>query len=94
MCVHNYQHLTLFVPAAAVYRLSDLQAELNRWPASYYSKNGKEPLLYLTVLFLSLQFRQALRFLLKDESTKQYRVDAVHLAIALLYTQVHVRTCG
>lgn len=44
---------------------------------------GKEPLLYVTVLLLSLQFQEALRFLWKDETTKMYRVDAVHLAIAM-----------
>lgn len=37
----------------------------------------------MTVLLLSLQFHAALRFLWREESTKMYRVDAVHLAIAL-----------
>ena len=47
------------------------------------SGQGKEPLLYVTVLLLSLQFHEALRFLWKDETTRMYRVDAVHLAIAM-----------
>mmetsp|Transcript_26955 Transcript_26955/g.58903 ORF Transcript_26955/g.58903 Transcript_26955/m.58903 type:complete len:850 (+) Transcript_26955:117-2666(+) len=65
------------------YTLAELHADLNRWPAAYYSKQGKEPLLYVTVLLLSLQFQEALQFLWKDETTKMYRVDAVHMAIAM-----------
>lgn len=49
----------------------------------YRFPQGKEPLLYVTVLLLSLQFHEALRFLWKDETTRMYRVDAVHLAIAM-----------
>lgn len=37
----------------------------------------------MTVLLLSLQFHAALRFLWKDETTKMYRVDAVHMAIVM-----------
>jgi hypothetical protein len=45
------------------YSLPDLQADINRWPPAYYSKQGKEPLLYFTVLLFSLQLPHALRFL-------------------------------
>ena len=55
---------------------------------------GKEPLLYVTVLLLSLQFQAALRFLWKDETTRLYRVDAVHLAIALHQEQALAVTTG
>jgi hypothetical protein len=61
----------------------ELQGELSRWPATYYSKGGKEQLLYGTVLLLSLQFRAALHFLHKDDMARALRGDAVHLAIAL-----------
>jgi len=71
------------VGGIAPYTIADLHADLNRWPAAYYSKQGKEPLLFVTVLLLSLQFGAALRFLWKDETTKLYRVDAVHLAVAM-----------
>ena len=74
--------------AAPSYRLPDLQAEINRWPASYYSRNGKEPLLYASVLLLSLQFSRALRFLWRDESAAALRADAVHLAAALWFAGV------
>jgi nuclear pore complex protein Nup93 len=74
--------------AAPAYSLPDLQAEINRWPASYYSRNGKEPLLYATVLLLSLQFSRALRFLWRDESAGALRSDAVHLAAALWFAGV------
>jgi nuclear pore complex protein Nup93 len=74
--------------AAPAYRLPDLQAEINRWPASYYSRSGKEPLLYATVLLLSLQFSRALRFLWRDESASALRADAVHLAAALWFAGV------
>ncbi|KAG1678895.1 hypothetical protein FOA52_003563 [Chlamydomonas sp. UWO 241] len=78
----------------APYLLTDLHADLNRWPAAYYSKQGKEPLLYVTVLLLSLQFTAALKFLWKDETTKMYRVDAVHLAIAMHQEQALVASPG
>lgn len=74
----------------AVYTLASLQQELNRWGPKYYSKNGKEPLLYLTVLLLSLQFKRALQFMLKEEMFKNYRLDGIHLAIALYFCQVWV----
>lgn len=37
----------------------------------------------MTVLLLSLQFHAALRFLWKDETTKMYRMDSVHMAIVM-----------
>lgn len=49
---------------------------------------GQEPLLYVTVLLLSLQFRAAVVFMAQDPGTKAYRLDAVHLAIALLHHQL------
>lgn len=45
------------------YTLADLQTDINRWNSQYYSKQGKEPLLYVMVLLLTLQFGAALRFL-------------------------------
>jgi nuclear pore complex protein Nup93 len=72
----------------AAYTLAALQAELNRWGPKYYSKDGKEPLLFLTVLLLSLQFKRGLAFLLKSDMAKAYRLDGIHLAIALHFTGV------
>ena len=77
-------------PAAAAaapldaYQLADLQRYLQQYPPSHYSHGGKEPLLYAVVLLLSLQFGPAVAFLARDAATKDYRLDAVHLAIALL----------
>jgi nuclear pore complex protein Nup93 len=79
------------LPAAGevgAYTLGDLQAYLQQFPAAHYSHNGREPLLYATVLLLSLQFRAAVAFLAQDASAKDYRTDAVHLAIALVHHQV------
>ena len=81
--------LCLLVRAAA-YSLSALQTELNRWGARYYSKDGREPLLYLTVLLLSLQFRRGLAFLLRADMAKPYRLDGVHMAVALQYSGVRI----
>ncbi|KAL4437959.1 hypothetical protein ABPG77_004180 [Micractinium sp. CCAP 211/92] len=67
------------------YLLSDLQNYLQQYPASHYSHNGKEPLLYVVVLLLSLQFRGAVAFLAREAATRDYRLDAVHLAICLQY---------
>ena len=73
---------------AWAYTLGDLQSYLVQFPASHYSSNGREPLQYATVLLLSLQFRAAVAFLAQDATTKDYRVDAPHLAIALSHEQV------
>ena len=70
------------------YTLADLQAYLGQFPAAHYSHGGREPLLYCTVLLLSLQFRAAVAFLAQDASARDYRVDAPHLAIALTHQQV------
>jgi hypothetical protein len=43
--------------AAAGYTLLALQGELNRWDSKYYTQNGKDMLVYLTVLLLTLQFK-------------------------------------
>ncbi len=75
---------------AGEYTLSDLQAYLGQFPAAHYSHGGREPLLYCTVLLLSLQFRAAVAFLAQDASARDYRIDAPHLAIALTAHQVHV----
>lgn len=74
----------------AAYTLASLQSELNRWGPKYYSKDGKEPLLFLTVLLLSLQFKRGLQFLLKTDMAKAYRLDGIHLAIALHFAGVSV----
>lgn len=74
---------------AWAYTLSDLQSYLVQFPASHYSSNGREPLQYAIVLLLSLQFRAAVAFLAQDSTTKDYRIDAPHMAIALSHEQVH-----
>ena len=58
------------------------------WRPVVSPRVGQEPLLYLTVLLLSLQFGAAVAFIARDPSTKPYRLDAVHLAIALLHHQL------
>ncbi|KAK9828502.1 hypothetical protein WJX72_000423 [[Myrmecia] bisecta] len=70
-----------------VYTLTDLQTYLTQYPDTHYSHGGREPLLYVMVLLYSLQFRGAVTFLAKHASAKTYRVDAVHLAIALQHHQ-------
>jgi hypothetical protein len=72
---------------AGAYALTDLQAYLQQFPASHYSAGGREPLLYATVLLLSLQFRAAVAFLARDGSARDFRADAVHLALALAHHQ-------
>lgn len=70
------------------YRLADLQAYVVRWPPEHYSAQGREPLLYAIVLLLTLQPRTAVAFLARHASTGSFRVDSVHLAIALVHHQV------
>ena len=37
------------------YTVGELQTYLRQYPAAHYSRDGREPLLYVTVLLLSLQ---------------------------------------
>ena len=76
------------------YRLSDLQAYLTRWPAEHYSSQGREPLLYAVVLLLTLQPRTAVAFLARHASCASFRVDSVHLAMALVHHKVCTASVG
>ncbi|GFP83866.1 nuclear pore complex protein nup93a [Phtheirospermum japonicum] len=65
------------------YSLEDLQTYLNKFEPSYYTKNGKDPLVYPYVLFLSIQLLPAVLHLSKDIGDDGYSVDSVHIAIVL-----------
>ncbi|KAL3698515.1 hypothetical protein R1sor_012591 [Riccia sorocarpa] len=65
------------------YTLEDLQSYLIKFEPSYYTKNGKDPLVYPYVLLLSLQFHTAISYIMKEGSAEGYPIDAVHIAIAL-----------
>ena len=45
------------------HRLAELQQQLAQYPASYYTRDGKEPLLYAILLVLTLQFEAAVQYL-------------------------------
>lgn len=64
------------------YSLDDLQAYLNKFDPSYYTKNGKDPLVYPYVLLLSIQLLPAVLYLSK-EAGEGYNIDACHMAIVL-----------
>mmetsp|Transcript_19713 Transcript_19713/g.59561 ORF Transcript_19713/g.59561 Transcript_19713/m.59561 type:complete len:809 (-) Transcript_19713:69-2495(-) len=68
--------------------LDGLQQYLQQYPPAHYSHQGKQPLLYSMVLLLSLQLRGHVAFLARDPSTRPYRVDAVHFALALHAAQL------
>ncbi|CAK9155582.1 unnamed protein product [Ilex paraguariensis] len=65
------------------YSLDDLQVYLNKFEPSYYTKNGKDPLVYPYVLLLSIQLLPAVLYLSKDMGNEGYSIDAVHIAIVL-----------
>lgn len=65
------------------YSLEDLQAYLNKFDASYYTKKGKDPLVYPYVLFLSAQLLQAVSHLSKEPGDEGFGIDAAHIAIVL-----------
>lgn len=65
------------------YSLDDLQVYLNKFEPSYYTKNGKDPLVYPYVLLLSIQLLPAVLYLSKDMGDEGYNVDAVHISIVL-----------
>lgn len=70
------------------YSLQDFQKALQQYPASHYSHNGREPLLYAVVLLLSLQSTAAVNFLARDPSTRDVRLDSVHVGICLWHANV------
>ncbi|XP_024441812.2 nuclear pore complex protein NUP93A isoform X2 [Populus trichocarpa] len=65
------------------YSLEDLQAYLNKFEPSYYTKNGKDPLVYPYVLLLSVQMLPAILYLSKEAADDGYNINAVHVSIAL-----------
>ncbi|KAG8643753.1 nuclear pore complex protein NUP93A [Manihot esculenta] len=65
------------------YSLEDLQAYLNKFEPSYYTKNGKDPLVYPYVLLLSIQLLKAVLHLSKEVANEGYDIDAVHMSIVL-----------
>ncbi|KAF8403754.1 hypothetical protein HHK36_011858 [Tetracentron sinense] len=65
------------------YSLDDLQAYLNKFEPSYYTKNGKDPLVYPYVLLLSIQMLPAVLHLSKETGDEGFNIDAVHISIAL-----------
>ncbi|KAK3005649.1 hypothetical protein RJ639_017358 [Escallonia herrerae] len=65
------------------YSLDDLQVYLNKFEPSYYTKNGKDPLVYPYVLLLSIQLLPAVLYLSKDMGDEGYNVDATHISIVL-----------
>ncbi|KAK7335976.1 hypothetical protein VNO80_28150 [Phaseolus coccineus] len=65
------------------YSLDDLQSYLNKFEPSYYTKNGKDPLVYPYILLLSIQLLPAVLYLSKEAGDEGYNIDAVHLAIVL-----------
>lgn len=64
------------------YTLEDLQSYLNKFEPVYYTKNGRDPLVYPYVLLLSVQFLPAI-FYLSKEGEEGVSIDAVHIAICL-----------
>ncbi|GBG69349.1 hypothetical protein CBR_g4043 [Chara braunii] len=79
---------TAFVSTAAPsapepYTLDQLQIYLRQYPDSYYTKNGRDPLVYPYVLLLSLQLHASIVYLFKDHTSEDFRVDAVHIGVAL-----------
>ncbi|GAV83483.1 LOW QUALITY PROTEIN: Nic96 domain-containing protein [Cephalotus follicularis] len=67
----------------APYSLDDLQVYLNKFEPSYYTKNGKDPLVYPYVLLLSIQLLPAVLYLSKEAGDEGYKIDAAHITIVL-----------
>ncbi|KAJ7972191.1 Nuclear pore protein [Quillaja saponaria] len=65
------------------YSLDDLQVYLNKFEPSYYTKNGKDPLVYPYVLLLSIQLLPAVSYMSKESGDEGYDIDAAHISIVL-----------
>ena len=73
------------------HRLAELQQQLAQYPANYYTRDGKEPLLYAILLLLTLQFEAVVQYLatytpsnMHGESNP-FAIEAVHLCIIFSY---------
>ena len=71
-----------------------LQETLNRCGIGYFTDGGTQPLNYVTVMLLSLQFQQVVRFLGTqfESSDAQAQGDmqmhGAHMGVAMLYHEV------
>ncbi|KAK3217915.1 hypothetical protein Dsin_011885 [Dipteronia sinensis] len=68
---------------SALYSLDDLQVYLNKFDPSYYTKNGKDPLVYPYILLLSIQLLPAVLYLSKEAGDEGHNIDAAHISIVL-----------
>eukprot|EP00249_Psilotum_nudum_P024016 c29060_g1_i1 orf=572-3217(-) len=75
--------LSITAEGMVTYTLEDLQSYLLKFDSSYYTKNGKDPLVYPYVLLLSLQLHAAVAHLIRENGSEGYNIDAVHIAVAL-----------
>ena len=64
------------------YPLSKLQNVILEYGPDHFSKNGRNPLLYVHVLLLSLQFERAIQYL---SSIDFYTVEVIHFALSLYH---------
>ncbi|KAG9443854.1 hypothetical protein H6P81_015194 [Aristolochia fimbriata] len=80
----GYDKKKLLLEGWVPYTLDDLQVYLNKFEPSYYTKNGKDPLVYPYVLLLSIQLVPAIVFMSKETGEEGLNIDAVHIAIALV----------
>lgn len=62
------------------YSLEDLQTYLNKFEPSYYTKNGKDPLMFPYVLLLSIQLLPSVIYLSKEMGSG-FNIDSIHIAI-------------
>ena len=74
------------------HRLAELQQQLAQYPANYYTRDGKEPLLYAILLLLTLQFEGVIQYLaaytptsVPGDASYPYAIEAVHLCIIFSY---------
>ena len=73
------------------HRLAELQQQLAQYPANYYTREGKEPLLYAILLLLTLQFEAVIQYLATytpsgmHGNSFPFAIEAVHLCILFSY---------
>ncbi|GMH40383.1 hypothetical protein BSKO_08287 [Bryopsis sp. KO-2023] len=67
------------------FNLNKLQKRIREFSGSFYSREGKAPMMYALVLLASLQFKAAIQFLAQDSMAESYRSEAVHMALVLYH---------
>lgn len=71
-----------------MFNLRALQKRINTYSEEFYTDGGRDPMRYIEILFSSLLFKKALKFMLSLSDRSVWYVIAVHVAIGLEFLEM------